>query len=219
MKITRRESIKTIVSAVGAPFLLGGEVLAADKFEFSEELSGHITEGIFDFKRGEEIGKNKISFKGAIVIDDLDRFEEDPGHAARFEGNLAYNGHNYPIDRGKVKLFTSGYYRRTRDLVYLLPFSIANRQYVLCGYKQVRLLSLSEAGFVADMTTLYTHLHKGALGGTLESPQLGRMMGAGIMHFDVKNVLGLAASCRPPTASLRFFMILFTDAVKGIFSL
>ena len=77
MKITRRESIKTIIWVLGTPLLLGGEAVAAEKFKFSEELSGriaedsyqtdvyppHVTRAIYDFKRGEEQGKSEISFE------------------------------------------------------------------------------------------------------------------------------------------------------------
>src|SRR3989338_801470 len=105
MKLTRRQSIKAIASVLGSPFLLrGGEVLAADKFMFSETLTGRVCNGIYDFERGFEIAEKKgtgeISYEGSIVIDDLGAFKDDQIHRARFEGKVIYNGEKSEMDGG-----------------------------------------------------------------------------------------------------------------------
>lgn len=236
MGITRRESIKAIASLLGVPILLRGEAMAEEKFKFSEKLSGRIAEdsyqtdiypprrarAIYDFERGEEKGRSEVNFSGSINIDDLDGFEKDPVHAARFVGELSYNGETFPINGGKVKLFAPPYQdydKQVRYLVYLLPFSTTKGQYVLSGYKKVKILNLNPADFVKDMATLYTHLHWGSLEGSLNSPQLGPMLGSGILRFDIKDILDLLQSCDPPLpslSSLKFFIIIAGDAVRSI---
>ncbi|HHT9120403.1 MAG TPA: hypothetical protein ACFYD3_07660 [Candidatus Hypogeohydataceae bacterium YC41] len=233
MKITRRQSLKVIISSLGAPLLLRGEAVAQEPFQFSERMSGRIAEdtyntnvyppsrtrAIYDFERGEELGTSELSFSGFMVIDDLDKFEEDPRHVADYKGEVTYNGETVPISEGKVKLFSSEYpeyANQVRNLIYYIPFSTTTGEYVLSGYKKVKIFNLNSVDFVKDMTTLYTHLHQGPFVGPLDSPELGPMLGAGILRYDIRDIFGLIQSCQPISAAPRFFTIIAGEAMSAI---
>jgi len=227
MKLTRRQSIKAIASVLGSPFLLrGGEVLAADKFMFSETLTGRVCDGIYDFERGFEIAEKKgtgeISYEGSIVIDDLGAFKDDQIHRARFEGKVIYNGEKSEIDMGKVKFLVPADNPewKLRRLIYLLPFSSKGVNYVLSGYKDIRLLELNALKAMEAWTTLYTHLHKGTLEGPLESPVLGPMLGAGIMKFHMEDIGDFLKSCEPKfPEGVEFLCFIFGEAFRELLGL
>jgi cholesterol oxidase len=164
--------------------------------EFTEEMHGFFTTEITGAttpdeyrdaeKRGHAAGSN-LDFTLTILIDDAQRFIDEPSHQAVTEGWVTSQvyGFEQEVEWGRFNLFIDDGKQQTRRMLYLLRFIGEDGQpYLLDGYKEVR----DDPGFDAwsDNTTLYTSIRRGW---EIEPAARGPVVGQGIMHVRVRDLI------------------------------
>jgi len=159
--------------------------------EFTETMSGWIGVGETDFVEGRISGQREntpMSFRVAILIDDLDRFINLSDHNARLTGTVSFEplGHKILIEEGKFNLFSVNAEEGIRHMTYAFRFTAKDgKKYFLQGHKKIE----DDPGFdlVEDMTTLFTTLYAGP-------DDTAPVYGAGQLFFDMKDAPALLAS-------------------------
>jgi cholesterol oxidase len=164
--------------------------------EFTEEMHGFFTTEITGAKteaeyreaeaRGHAAGSN-LDFTLTILIDDVQRFVDDPAHQAVTEGWVTSRvyGFECEVEWGRFNLFVDDADARTRRMRYLLRFTgDGGQRYLLDGYKEVR----DDPGFDgwSDNTTLYTSIRRGW---EIEADARGPVVGQGIMHVRARDLI------------------------------
>jgi cholesterol oxidase len=131
---------------------------ASGGLRFSEAMRGYMGPGD-EHRAGYEAGRSagrRVEFRVAIVIDDMDRFLDDPGHEATVSGeiDIAGIGSRMLIEAGRFHLMCRREGRRR--MLYHLPFSREGRHYLLSGEKRIE----DDPGFDVwkDNTTLFAEL-------------------------------------------------------------
>jgi cholesterol oxidase len=162
--------------------------------EFTEEMHGFVTTEITgatteaEYRaaaaRGRETG-GSLDFTLTILIDDAQRFIDDPAHQALTEGWITsqVGGFEREVEWGRFNLFVDDAAAKTRRMLYLLRFTGEDGQpYLLDGYKEVR----DDPGFDAwsDNTTLYTSIRRGW---GIEPGARGPVVAQGIMHVRARD--------------------------------
>lgn len=130
---------------------------------FTEQMKGYVAFGESECERGAERGERlgtRCMFELTIGTDDLDRFIDDPDHAASATGVVRCDalGGERPVLRGWFNLFVGG---REKRMLYRLHLTDAEGHPVtLTGHKRVA----DDEGVDnvwADTSTLYTRLLAG----------------------------------------------------------
>lgn len=166
--------------------------------EFTEEMKGHVTQGIqgdseVDFRDGERRGRDAGQTLNVwlwIYIDDLEEFVNDRAHQALVKGYIDYAaiGGKRTIERGYFNLFIVDPTTQTKRMRYSLRCTGSDgKPYLLDGYKEVR----DDRGWDAwaDNTTLFTTIHQGQ---TSSDPVFSR----GIIHVRLWDFVEQLASFR-----------------------
>lgn len=156
-------------------------------------MSGWIGIGERDFVAGRIAGQQEntpIRLDANIIIDDLDRFIQQPEHQARLEGTVTFNflGGTMAMEEGVFNLFAVDPATGIRLMVYSFRFTDSRGEpYFLYGEKHLK----DDPGFdlLEDMTTLFTTIYAGP---DKQAP----VYGAGQIFFDLKDVIALMASIR-----------------------
>ncbi len=128
---------------------------------FTETMTGHVTMGESDPRRGQATGRaegSRLTFRLTIGTDDVQRFVAEPAHAGTAEGWVEADalGGRFEVERGEFNLFVDEV-DGLRTMRYRLWFTdAAGHPLTLRGHKRVR----DEAGpdVWADTTTLFVQL-------------------------------------------------------------
>ncbi len=129
--------------------------------QFTEMMTGHVTLGETDPKRGYDQGRRdgtEFTFRLTISTDDVDRFVREPAHRGQARGWVECEalGGRLPVERGVFNLFVEDS-PRVRTMHYLLWFSdLAGHPLTLRAHKTVS----DEPGLDAwaDTTTLFSQV-------------------------------------------------------------
>jgi len=164
--------------------------------EFTEEMHGFFTTEVTgarteaDYRDAEKRGHaagSRLDFTLTILIDDVQRFIDDPAHAAVTEGWVTSQvyGVEREVEWGRFNLFLDDSDKHTRRMLYLLKFTGGDGQpYLLDGYKELR----DDPGFDiwADSTTLFTSIRRGW---EIAPGARGPVVGQGIVHVRMRDLL------------------------------
>lgn len=174
------------------------EVRPAVGLEFTEEMKGHVAQGIQGasaehYREGERRGRDAGETLNVwlwIYVDDLEVFVNDRAHQAAVKGYVDYApiGGKRTIERGFFNLFVADSAAHTKHMRYSLHCTGSNGQsYLLEGYKEIR----DDRGWDtwADNTTLFTTVHQGK---TSDDPVFSR----GIIHVRLWDFVEQLASFR-----------------------
>jgi predicted acylesterase/phospholipase RssA len=181
---------------------------------FHETMTGGFSLGETDPRAGERKGDaagTKMSLHCNMDIPDIYGFMADPDHFASILARIDFPplGMNIPTTNAIWNLFRAGDEPKMKYLVYEAGFEHNGESYYLAGKKRVH----DDPGFDmwADITTLFTLLHKG-------KDATGPVVGAGILYikreqltnliptFRATNTSGPAESLKVLTDFGRFFM-------------
>jgi hypothetical protein len=154
---------------------------------FRETMTGGFSLGETDPRAGEQSGDaagTKLSLHCDINIQDIYGFMEDPQHFAPIQAwiDFAPLGMNLPASRAIFNLFRPGEDPKTKYFVYEAAFEVNGESYYLAGKKRVH----DDRGFDmwADITTLFTLLHKG-------KDDSGPVVGAGVIYIKREQLINL----------------------------
>ena len=167
-------------------------VLKGVGLHFDESMSGHIGKGQSDPVKGEELGRAQggtICFDVRIAIQDLNRFVKISDRRAALTGTVTSSlfGGTYPIADGAFDLFSLDPATGIRRMVYAFKFTASDGQrYYFHGHKKIHHHE-GKADVVEDMTHLFTVVYQG-------DDEQAAPYGAGILHFDLKDVQSLVSS-------------------------
>jgi hypothetical protein len=131
---------------------------------FTEEMLGHVTFGEEDFERGavaERDGAAALKFHLTIVVDDIERFADDPRRRAGAHGYIVCDalGGKLAVEHGTFNLFVDTE-PGVKHMLYRLFFRDGTgHPLTLSGYKLIK----DDAGFDVwkDTTTLFTRVLRG----------------------------------------------------------
>lgn len=160
---------------------------------FAETMSGFFSPSSEDPTRGHRIGRSRnLAWQSNLLIrvDDMDRFIDEPDHEAAIEGRFtaATLGEDMEVRDGRFNLF-----RREeggmRQMLYRYSFSAGGAPFQLHGRKEIE-HGLFEFDAIEDMTTLFTQILRGG-------PN-GRVYGAGILRFHLRDLPHLLSSIQTP---------------------
>ncbi|MFP3963475.1 hypothetical protein SMC26_14235 [Actinomadura fulvescens] len=170
--------------AEAEPHRLGPETLDQTSLSFTEEMKGFITYGVDDPRSGElDEGRERLSFRLTITVEDVDRFLTEPQHTARVEGwvDNARQGGRRPVQRGWFNLVApTG--AQDQQLTYRLHFTDGQRRpRTLTGEKSVPHLPPVRAW--PEFSTLYVRLLDGHV--EEDADATAPVMGAGVLHIQL----------------------------------
>jgi cholesterol oxidase len=163
---------------------------------FSEAMRGYMGPGD-EHRAGYEAGRSagrRVEFRVTIVIDDMDRFLDDPEHEAMVSGevDIAGIGSRMPIEAGRFHLMCRREGRRR--MLYHLPFEREGRRYLLWGEKRIE----DDPGFDVwkDSTTLFAELTEAGA----DYVAVGPPVLTGVLRISVLGVLRQLATFRTQRA-------------------
>ncbi|RAY16665.1 FAD-dependent oxidoreductase [Actinomadura craniellae] len=150
---------------------------------FTEEMTGHYTEGLGDPRAGAVAERRlPLEFRLTITADDIDLFLAEPGHTARAEGWVESPGcgGRRGVEHGVFNLFAPAGAPDRRLMKYRLHFTDGSgRRLTLCGEKNV--LHGPPTRIWPDTSTLYFRL----LEGHLTEGDEGAVVGAGMLRIEL----------------------------------
>jgi hypothetical protein len=169
---------------------------AAVGLTFQEKMSGPFAFGRANPADGAALGRQtgwRLSLHGTVTIDDVASFTADPLHRGRLSGEVELPGltNRITFRNGVFNLFAPGDQPDLTLLVYEAPLRLASNgsdhDHYLAGRKNVR----DDLGLDLwpDTTTLDVRLHQGR-------DATGPIVGSGVLHLTVVELLRLVASAR-----------------------
>jgi predicted patatin/cPLA2 family phospholipase len=149
---------------------------------FTEEMKGHITLGVTDYKQGFEKKGAYLMFHLTIKAEDVERFVADPHHEAGIEGYIECEalGGRLNVESGRFNLFVDEGDPTRKKMLYRLYFAdSAGHPLTLSGFKDVK----DDPGFDvwSDTSTLYTQILQGHV--KLEDESQAEIVAAGIINI------------------------------------
>jgi predicted patatin/cPLA2 family phospholipase len=163
---------------------------------FRETMSGGFALGESDPEAGRRKGAaagTELTLHATVMIQDLDRFLDEPNHPGTLAGSIAFAplGGTLRGTAGVFNLFSPSGQAGLKYMVYELGFTHDGKPYYLAGRKEVR----DDPAF--DMwkqtTTLYTVLHEGA-------DTSGKIIGAGVLSLGVADLIRMLGTVSTPGA-------------------
>jgi cholesterol oxidase len=153
------------------------------QLRFTEEMAGFVAFDAPDPAAGDAAGRaagSRLLFHLTIVVDDVDRFVDDPEEHARATGWISCDlfGGRLPVERGDFNLFVEVADGHKQMRYRLLFDDAAGHPLTLVGRKEVVGGPLTEVW--APTTTLYTTVQAGHR--RAGDPD-GRVVLAGILHI------------------------------------
>jgi cholesterol oxidase len=154
--------------------------------EWTEKMTGWFAFGESDYKTGykrgqEDSRRSSVMFRLTIGTDDVDRFIEDPAHAADACGSITSDvlGGHLCVQKGTFNLFVDEGLASKRMLYRLFFCDAAGHPLTLSGYKDIHTPRLT--AMWPETTTLYTKILGGHVGPAKEKG--APLVGAGILHI------------------------------------
>jgi predicted acylesterase/phospholipase RssA len=174
---------------------------------FTETMRGFVAPGLTDYDAGYRRGRQGASDLRAhltIRMPDVDRFLQDPDHAATADGYLDGRalGARRPVAEGRFNLFVDEGDPRRKFMRYRLFFaSSAGEPRTLRGHKEIK----DDPGVDAwaDTTTLFSHVLRGHVPAAEDDE--AKILAAGILRIRLHDFLKQLASFRTegPTRAAR----------------
>ncbi len=159
---------------------------------FSETMAGGFALGETETRAGKEKGErtgSELAMHATVIIDDLDRFVDDPDHTGSLEGSIDFTPFGAGMPATGPGAFNLFYPEdaKLKLMVYELPIEHEGQSYYVAGKKEVH----DDAGLDLwrDTTTLFTRMHKGV-------DKSGPVVGAGILRIGVKGLIDLVSAMR-----------------------
>lgn len=167
-------------------------------FTFREKMAGGFALGESDPQTGEKVGHdagNTFTMHGTILIQDLERFMSDPGHAGSITGSIDFAplGLGLPSTSGVFNLFSPTDDPTTKYMVYELGFNASTGEsYYMAGKKIVKQGPITEMWKAT--TTLYTQLFKG-------KDKTGTVVGAGVLSLGMTDLMAMVPTMHATNAT------------------
>ena len=177
---------------------------------FTEEMLGHVTFGEEDYARGaarERDGAAALKFHLTIVVDDIERFADDPRRRAGAHGYIVCDalGGKLPVEQGIFNLFVDTEPGVKRMLYRLFFRDGTGRPLTLSGHKLVK----DDAGFDVwkDTTTLFTRVLRGHVD---EEGEAGaEIVASGVLRIRVRDFARQLTTFRGGAGALLKFGLIF----------
>jgi hypothetical protein len=177
---------------------------------FTEEMLGDVTFGEEDFQRGavaERDGAAALKFHLTIVVDDIERFADDPRRRAGAHGYIVCDalGGKLPVEQGIFNLFVDTEPGVKRMLYRLFFRDGTGRPLTLSGHKLVK----DDAGFDVwkDTTTLFTRVLRGHVD---EEGEAGaEIVASGVLRIRVRDFARQLTTFRGGAGALLKFGLIF----------
>ena len=177
---------------------------------FTEEMLGHVTFGEEDFGRGaapERDGAAALKFHLTIVVDDVERFGNDPMRSAGAHGYVESDalGGRLPVEYGAFNLFVDTEPGVKRMLYRLFFRDGAGHPLTLSGHKLIK----DDDGFDVwkDTTTLFTRVLRGHVA---ESEEPGaQLVASGVLRIRLRDFARQLTTFRGSVRGLLGFGVIF----------
>jgi hypothetical protein len=177
---------------------------------FTEEMLGHVTFGEDDFQRGavaERDGAAALKFHLTIVVDDIERFADDPRRRAGAQGYIVCDalGGKLPVEHGVFNLFVDTEPGVKRMLYRLFFRDGTGHPLTLSGHKLVK----DDAGFDVwkDTTTLFTRVLRGHVDDQGEAG--AEIVASGVLRIRVRDFARQLTTFRGGAGALLKFGLIF----------
>lgn len=177
---------------------------------FTEEMLGHVTFGEEDFLRGavaQRDGAGALKFHLTIVVEDIQRFANDPRRSAGAHGYLVCDalGGKLPVEHGAFNLFVDTEPGVKRMLYRLFFRDGAGHPLTLSGYKLIE----DNAGFDVwrDTTTLFTRVLRGHIDEPGEAD--AEVVASGVLRIRARDFARQLTTFRGSVAGLLKFLVIF----------
>ena len=177
---------------------------------FTEEMLGHVTFGEEDYLRGahaERDGAGALKFHLTIVVDDIERFSNDPRRSAGAFGYVQSDalGGRLPVEHGAFNLFVDTE-PGVKHMLYRLFFRDgAGHPLTLSGHKLIK----NDAGFDVwkDTTTLFTRVLRGHVD---EHDEAGaELVASGVLRIRARDFARQLTTFRGSLGGLVKFGVIF----------
>jgi hypothetical protein len=177
---------------------------------FTEEMLGHVTFGEEDHLRGahaERDGAGALKFHLTIVVDDIERFANDPRRSARAFGYVESDvlGGRLPVEHGAFNLFVDTE-PGVKHMLYRLFFRDgAGHPVTLSGHKLIK----NDAGFDVwrDTTTLFTRILRGHVHEADEAN--AELVASGVLRIRARDFARQLTTFRGTARGLLKFNVIF----------
>jgi cholesterol oxidase len=177
---------------------------------FTEEMLGHVTFGEEDFLRGahaERDGAAAFKFHLTIVVDDIDRFGNDPRRGAGARGYVVCDalGGKLPVEHGDFNLFVDTAPGVKHMLYRLFLRDGAGHPLTMSGYKLIE----NNAGFDVwrDTTTLFTRVLRGHV--DAEAEPGAEIVASGVLRIRARDFARQLTTFRGSIRGLLKFLAIF----------
>jgi cholesterol oxidase len=173
------------------------------RLEVREWMKGYVGLGARDYDAGYIAGihsSGRFEHDMVIGIDDIDRFAEDPRHAARLDGKISCPalGGTFTVTNGVFQMFVDSQNPALKFMRYRMPYrDAAGRTRTVVGHKTVhddRALDL-----FPDTTTLYCKVVEG-IAQSDDPPGVG--VAQGVLHIRFADLLRQLTTFNSPGASV-----------------
>ncbi len=181
-------------------------------------MLGHFAEGVDDFHKGFEQGKNsnrRLQFWATIDIENMEDFIKISGRKAKLTGRVSCSGvgKDLEIQRGEFNLFQPSHVTGHRRMSYSFSFTGQDKaEYYLHGYKVIY-HDKGKIDPLEDMTTLFTRIYR------VTDDEMN-LFGSGILKYRLTDLPSMMASLEPThckniiekiRVKLRFFSFVYGE--------
>lgn len=178
----------------------------------TEWMKGYVGFGRTDSDAGFIHGlehDTRFAHEVVIRIDDIDRFVEEPTHAAVMDGHIecARLGGRRPVVGGTFNMLVDAQHPGLKLMFYRLPFEGADgARYTMLGHKTIR--DDRSLDLWSDITTLSMRIFEGDVAGPeVSTAALGpanmpdTSLAAGVLHIEALDGFRSARSFQSPGSS------------------
>jgi uncharacterized protein (DUF362 family) len=157
-------------------------------------MRGYFAEGIDDFQKAYEQGKesnNTLEFRVTIEIDNMEEFIKISGRKARLAGRVSCSllGKEIEIRKGEFNLFEPSHVTGQRRMIYRFFFTgVDNTEYYVHGHKIIY-HDRGKLDPLEDMTTLFTRIYR------LNDGRLDPI-GSGILEYSLADLPSMMFSLK-----------------------
>src|SRR5436190_11797829 len=160
------------------------------RLEVREWMKGYVGLGARDYDAGFISGihsAGRFEHDMVIKIDDIDRFANDPAHAARLDGTITCQalGGRFPVTNAVFQMFVDSQDPSVKFMRYRMPYrDNQGRVRTVIGHKTVH--DDHALDLLPDTTTLYVKVVEGEAR-TNDPPGVG--VAQGVLHIHIADLL------------------------------